>query len=125
MLEPLLLALGTGFLAGYWLRGRLQDHDKDAIDQFLEEELQAAEDRYAATEIDDEENLAFEVMILQQPGTERIMRDAIDVDGVGPETALAIAKHFDGDYQQYRAADVDTLQRVNGIGENRATALTR
>lgn len=123
MLEPLLIGVGIGFLAGYGIKGRMQSDETDTIDEFLEEELQATKDRYASTEIDDEEQLAFEIMLLEQPGTERIMRDATDVDGVGLETAAAIAKHFEGDYQRYRDADAEALQAVNGIAENRANAL--
>ncbi|QLD84797.1 hypothetical protein HWV23_03400 [Natronomonas halophila] len=101
MLEPFLIGVGTGFLAGYAIRGGLQSDEIDTIDEVLEEELQATKDLYASTEIDDEENLAFEVMILQRLGTERIMRAAVDV--VGPQTALAIAKHFEGNHQEYPA----------------------
>lgn len=124
-MELLATVAVVAFGVGYVLGDRGDTDQSDSIEQFLEDELQAAKDRYATTDIDDEEQLAFEIMLLERPGTERIMRDAVTVDGIGPETALAVARHFDGDYHEYRAADVDTLQRVNGVGENRATALTR
>jgi NAD-dependent DNA ligase len=124
-MEVITTAFGIGLVIGYLAGGFNSSDDTDHIDQLLEEELQAAQDRYAATPIDDEEQLAFEIMILERPGTERIMREAVDVDGVGPETALAVAKHFEGDYHEFREADVDALQEVNGVGENRARALTR
>jgi NAD-dependent DNA ligase len=122
-MELLATVAAVAFGAGYLIGDPNTTDETDHIDQFLADELQAAKDRYATTEVDDEENLAFEVMLLERPGTERIMREAVTVDGVGPETALAIAKHFEGDYHEYRAADVETLQRVNGVGENRARAL--
>lgn len=63
------------------------------------------------------------IAVLEQPGTESIMRDAIQVDGIGVETAYDIAPAFQGDYDAYRSAGRSELERVNGIGENRATAL--
>lgn len=61
--------------------------------------------------------------LLEEPGTRKIMHHATDVDGVGPQTALEIARHFEGDFDAYRDADVPELQRVNGVGPNRAQAL--
>lgn len=63
------------------------------------------------------------LVVLELPGTETIMRDAVGVDGIGPRTAFKLARHVEGDVDRYRAADHETLQAVNGIGPNRASAI--
>ena len=106
---------------GVWL----QQHDRessDAVDEYLEHREADLRDRYETTAMDYVE-FGDRVAVLEAPGTERIMRDAIAVDGVGPDTAFAIARRFGGDYEAYRTADREQLESINGVGENRATAL--
>lgn len=97
---------------------------RDEIHRFLDEQRDELQDRYE-TEEDGMDYVEFgdRVTTLELPGTEAIIRDAVEADGIGPETALGIAREFDGDYEAYRAAGDDDLQRVNGVGPNRSNAL--
>lgn len=123
MIELLLGGLIIGFVAGYAYRGHRDRDDRDEIEGFLEEKVDEVQGRYYSTIVDDEESLEYDLLVLQEPGTELIIRSAVDVDGVGPETALDIAMHFGGDYAAFANADVDEFQTVNGVGEQRSRAL--
>jgi NAD-dependent DNA ligase len=37
--------------------------------------------------------------------------------------AFALAAYFEGDYEAFRRAKREAFEAVNGVGENRATAL--
>ena len=122
-MELLFVTAAAAFTAGYIVRGELGDRDQPGtVEQYLNDHRAELQQRYETTRMD---YVEFEdrITILELPGTERIMRDAIQVDGIGVETAFEIARTFQGDYEAYRDAGRDDLERVNGIGENRATAL--
>lgn len=124
MFEPLVTGAIVGFFAGWLLRGRvIASNDRDEIEAFLEAKIGEVQERYYSTTVDDEAALEYELLVLQEPGTKLIMRSAVDVDGIGPETALDVAMHFEGDYSAFANAGADELQKVNGVGEQRSRAL--
>lgn len=123
------VSLLVGFVGGAVSAGWLllclmpiNPDDSDDVEQFLDEEREALQQRYETTAMTYVE-FGERITVLEDPGTERIIRDATDVDGIGPETALEIAATFGGDYEAYRTGSNEDLQAVNGIGPNRATAL--
>lgn len=123
-MEFTLLVAGIAFAAGFTTRGALDTRggNRDDIEQYLDDRRDELQQRYETTQMDYVE-FGDCIAVLEQPGTERIMRDAIHIDGIGVETAYEIARTFQGDYDAYRSAGRSELERVNGIGENRATAL--
>ena len=123
-MELISAAAAAAFAAGFLARGILarERDDRDDIKQYLADRRAELQQRYETTQMDYVE-FGDRIATLEQPGTERIMRDAIDVDGIGVETAYEIARTFQGDYDAYRNAGRNELERVNGVGENRATAL--
>lgn len=127
----LVVLLAVAFLTGAVSMGGLlllvvplDTESRDDIDRFLEEKRRELQERYESEE-DGMDYVEFgdRVTVLELPGTEAIMRDAVDAEGIGPKTALEIARTFDGDYDAYRDANEDDLQAVNGVGPNRSTAL--
>lgn len=67
---------------------------------------------------------AREIELLEDPATTSVMYSVVDVDGVGPATALEIAR----EYRRPEALEETTaeaLTAVNGVGENRARAIHR
>lgn len=128
MVEPALLVaigVGIGLGIGVGIERVRQGNESPpgSVTAYLERERQKMNERYVTTKIIDVEELEQRAELLLSPGTEQIMRDAVQVDGIGPHTAFRIAELFDGDYQAYEQADRETLESVNGVGENRATAL--
>lgn len=122
-MELLFVSAALAFTAGYIVRGEMGERDQpDQVEQYLNDRRSELQKRYETTEMGYVE-FGDRVTILERPGTERVMHDAIAVDGIGVETAFEIARTFDGDYDAYRRADRDDLESVNGIGENRSTAL--
>lgn len=123
-MELLTTVAALAFAAGFTLRGILDRDDTpdDDVEQYLEDRREELQERYETTSMD---YVEFEdsITILELPGTKRIMRDAVRVDGIGVEIAFEIARTFDGDYGAYRDAGRDELEKVNRVGENRATAL--
>lgn len=118
-MELLFVTVAVAFTAGYIVCGELDDHDQSGrVELYLDNHRAELQERYETTRMD---YIEFEdrITILEFPGTERIIRDAIQVGGIGVETAQT----FQGDYDAYRDARRDDLERVNGVGENRATAL--
>ena len=99
-----------------------RDGSTDPVTDALEERRQDLRGRYQDGELSLE---AFEaqVVLLERPGTETIMRDAVGVEGIGPHRAFAIARTFEGDVEAYRSAPAARFERVNGVGPNRARAL--
>lgn len=121
MLEyPLLFAAGWATHA--IVADELADDGSDDVESFLDERESQLRERYESTQMDYVE-FGERVALLERPGTERIMREAVVVDGVGEEIAFEIARSFDGDYEAFQAAGREKLEEVNGVGENRATAL--
>ena len=123
-MELISTVAAAAFAAGFLTRGVLarERNDRDDIEQYLADRRHELQQRYETTQMDYVE-FGDRITVHEQPGTERIMRDAIQVDGIGVEVALEIAKTFEGDYEAYRDADREELESVNGVGENRATAL--
>ena len=121
----LLVFLSVAYLGGEL--GRLltvSDASGDAVERFLEQRRVTLQSAYEHGELP---LSTFEdrLVVVELPGTEQIMRDAVAIDGIGPHTAFALARHFDGDLEAYRKADQAALEAVNGIGPNRAGALIR
>lgn len=122
-MELLFVTVSVAFTAGYIVRGELDDRDQSGqVEQYLDNHRAELQERYETTQMD---YIEFEdhITVLEFSGTERIMRDAIQVDGIGVETPFETARTFQGDYKSYRDTGRDDLERVNGVGENRATAL--
>lgn len=123
MFEATAAGIVIGFLGGYLIRDTFSVSDgRDSIDRFLDERRDELQTQYAESKMT---HRAFvnRIVVIEDPETEQIIRDAVTVDGIGPETALEIARTFNADYDAYRAAGRDELEKVNGVGENRATAL--
>lgn len=116
----------TAFVAGWSAHAILAESrsgdSRDGVEKFLAERETTLREQYATTDMDYVE-FGDRIATVENPGTERIMRDAVRVDGIGVETAWEIARTFGGEYDAYAAADREELERVNGVGENRATAL--
>jgi NAD-dependent DNA ligase len=124
MVELLLVVFGVGALVGYVARDiQAREDDPDEIETFLDERETELRQRYETTEMDYVE-FGERIAVLEDPDTERIMRDAVTVDRIGPKTALRIAQWFDG-WADYRDADQDAYEAVNGIGPNKGRALAR
>ncbi|RLM32632.1 hypothetical protein [Haloarcula sp. Atlit-120R] len=113
-----------GFVAGYLARDiQTRDDGPDEIEAFLTDREAELRQRYETTEMDYVE-FGERIAVVEDPDTERIMRDATDVDGIGPKTAFRIAEWFDG-WAAYRDADGEGHREVNGIGPNKGRALAR
>lgn len=113
----------VAFGAGYLLRDHQTRGDEpDEIEAFLDECEAELRQRYQTTEMDYVE-FGERVSVIEDPDTERIMRNAVTVDGIRPETAFPIAQWF-GSWEDYREADQDTYENVNGIGPNKGRELT-
>ncbi|NLV14351.1 hypothetical protein [Haloarcula argentinensis] len=125
MVDLLLVGpIALGFVAGYLARGiQTRNDGPDEIGAFLDEREAELRQRYETTEMDYVE-FGERIAVFEDPETERIMRDAVDVDRIGPKTAFRIAQWFDG-WEDYRDADQDAYEDVNGIGPNKGRALAR
>lgn len=122
-MELLLITAASAFAAGYAIRGRIATPDqRDEVERFLDERRDELQSAYAEGRLT---HSAFvnRIAIIEDPATEQIIQDAITVDGIGVETGLEIARTFNADYQAYRSAGRRELERVNGVGENRASSL--
>jgi len=120
-IEYFLAGVGVGALA-VELRYRDRGGESDAVDDYLNERESELRQRYETGPMDYVE-FGNRIAVIEAPGTERIMRAATRVDGIGPETAFELAAYFEGDYEAFRRADRGEFERVNGVGKNRATAL--
>lgn len=124
MLESLVLvAFGVGIGVAAERARQTREDTPGSVTAYLEREREKMEERYVTTDAMDGDDLDDRADLLLSPGTEQIMRDAVEVDGVGPHTAFRIAELFDGDYRAYKQAGRGELEAVNGVGSNRATAL--
>lgn len=121
MMELFAAVFAAGLAIGYALRGRADRDDRDEIDAFLDEREQELRERYQTTEMD-YVTFAERIAPIEDPHTERIMRDAVDVDGIGPATAFRLACRFDG-WEDYRSATSEEYQQVNRIGEQKGRSL--
>lgn len=116
--------IAVGFVAGYAARDiQARGGAPDAIDRFLAERERELRERYETTEMDYVE-FGDAIAVVEDPDTERIMRDATDIDGIGPATAFALAQRFDG-YDAYREGDAEAYREVNQIGEQLGRSLAR
>lgn len=123
MSELLLAAVVGAFAAGY-AAGSHRDRDtRDGIEQYLDDREVELRERYQTTDMD-YVTFGDEVALLEDPDTERIMRTAVDVDGIGPATAFELARAFDG-YQEFAAAGLEEYEQVNRVGEQKGRALSR
>lgn len=124
MIDAASVALGVALGWILALSTSSQDGDSaDSVSAFLDQRRTSLQDRYAAGDLD-HETFADRIALLEAPDTERIMRDAVRVDGIGPKTAYSVVKVCDGNWQRYREAEPMALKAINGVGENRAHALT-
>jgi len=122
MVGLLLVVFGVGAVLGYAARDiQSREDTPDEIEQFIAERESELRQRYETTAMDYVE-FGDRVALLEDPDTERIMRDATDIDGIGPKTAFRIAQWFDG-WDDYRDAGQSEYQDVNGIGPNKGRAL--
>lgn len=122
-MELLFATASAAFTAGYIARGKIAERDQlDKVERFLEERRDELQEAYAEGRLT-HSTFVNRIAVIEDPDTEQIIQDAITVDGIGVETGLEIARTFSANYDQYRDAGREELERVNGIGENRATAL--
>jgi ERCC4-type nuclease len=112
---------GLGLLAGYAVGSSASDNAPDSVQALLEEHRETVRDDYQAGRIS-HARFAAEVELLEDPATEDVMYAVTDVDGIGPHTALEIAREYRSP-DALAAADRADLEAVNGIGENRARAI--
>lgn len=118
----LLFATTLAFLAGYGSRKRQHaDSARGPVERFLQERRESLRDRYANGQIS-REQFAAEIERVEHPETEHIMHLARDVDGVGPHVGFNVAREFES-VDDLADADVEDLEAVNRIGENRADAI--
>lgn len=122
-MELLFVTAAVAFTAGYIARGEVgADDQRGTVERFLDEQRGEIQTAYAEGRLT---HSAFvnRIAVIEDPDTVQIMQDAITVDGIGVDTGLEIARTFNANYDAYRDAERDDLERVNGVGENRATAL--
>ncbi|MDT3437317.1 hypothetical protein [Haloarcula sp. 1CSR25-25] len=113
MAELVLVVFGVGAVAGYAARDiQTRGDGRDEIESYLNERETELRERYQTTEMDYVE-FGERIAVLEDPDTERIMRDAVAVDRIGPATAFRLAQWFDG-WEDYRDADQDAYEPVNG-----------
>jgi len=94
-MELLTTTAVVAFGAGYLLRDHQTRGDEpDEIEAFLDEREAELRQRYQTTEMDYVE-FGEPVSVIEDPDTERIMRVAVTVDRIGPETAFRITQWFD------------------------------
>lgn len=122
MTEAIVFAVAVGIVVGFILGNESGgDEPADSVAGLLKERREALREDYREGRIS-HERFASEIELLEDPRTEDVMYAVTDVDGIGPATALEIAR-------EYRTtadlvdADVDDLEEVNGVGENRARAM--
>jgi len=113
----------VAFAAGYLARATREVDNSDAVDQFLASREQKLRERYTTTAMD-YVTFGDEIALVEDPDTERIMRAAVAVEGIGPKRAFRLARRFDS-YDTFRSASADEYAAVNGIGQQRGAALSR
>lgn len=118
----LVFATTLAFVAGYGYRKRLDTDPADGpVERFLQERRESLRERFASGEIS-RQQFAAEIERVEHPETERIMHLARDVDGVGPHIGFNIARDF-ARVEDLADADVEDLEAINRVGENRARAV--
>lgn len=89
-MELLTATAAVAFSAGCLVREhRDSGDDRDKIETFLNHREADLRERYETTKMD---YVAFgeRIAVFEDSDTDCIMRDATDVDGIGPETAFSI-----------------------------------
>lgn len=120
-METVVLAAVAAFAVGYCV-GRSSDGESlDSVQALLEARRESVREQYADGRIS-HERFADEIELLEDPATEEVMYAVTDVDGVGPKTALEIARRYRS-VDDLARADAGDLEAVNGVGENRAGAI--
>lgn len=117
----LAVAFAVGAIFGATLVSSTSSESADSVRRLLELRREAVRSDYAEGRMSHEQ-FAGEVELLEDPATERVMYAVTDVDGVGPRTALAVARRFRS-IEQLASADRRDLEAVNGVGSNRAGAI--
>jgi hypothetical protein len=85
-----------------WLHEYEANEAPDAVDVYLDWREADLRGRYKTAMNDIE--FGDRMALLEAPGTERIMRDGIAVNDANSDTAVAIQRCFEGDYETCRAA---------------------
>lgn len=116
-----LAALAVVFFAGYALGRESSGEPLDSVQALLEARREAVREDYAEGRIS-HERFADEIELLEDPATEEVMHAVTDVSGIGPKTALEIARSYRS-VDELAAATASSLEAVNGVGENRAGAI--
>lgn len=116
------LGLAGAFFTGYAYRLH-QEYEQPTgpVEEFLADRRTELKERYASGEIS-QEQFAAEIETVEDPGTERIMHLARDVDGIGPHIGFKVARKFES-VEDLASADQDDLEAINRVGENRAHAV--
>jgi NAD-dependent DNA ligase len=122
MTEAVFAAFAVGAVFGFVLGSEGgNDEPADSVAGLLEDRREALREDYREGRIS-HDRFASEIELLEDPRTEDVMYAVTDVDGIGPATALEIAREYRTKADLVEA-DVDDLRRVNGVGENRARAM--
>lgn len=109
--------LGVGLLVG----GAIAFSHRDSKRTEREAALADAEARYVDGDLD-ETGFEREVELILDPWAAEIRERVEDVGGVGPATSANIALRF-ANLDAVRDADVEALEDVNGVGEQKAEAI--
>lgn len=120
-METVVLAVVVAFAAGYAWGRESGGESLDSVQALLEARRERVREAYLEGRIS-KERYDDEIDLLLDPSTREVMYAVVDVDGVGPKTALEIARRYRS-VDDLARADRDDLESVNGVGENRAGAI--
>lgn len=120
--SPLLL-FGAGVVVGAVATSSSSESSADSVQALLEQRREEIREEYELGKIG-LDRYGREVELLEDPATASVMYAVTDVDGVGPATALEIAREYRRP-EQLEETTADELTAVNGVGENRARAIAQ
>jgi NAD-dependent DNA ligase len=123
MTELVIGGLLVGLVVGYGLGSSGGEETADSVQALLEERREELLSDYEAGRISHAQ-FASEIELVEDPATETVMYAVTDVDGVGPHTAFEVARAF-RNRRELESANVEDLEAINNVGENRARAIHR
>lgn len=123
MIEAIVVAFLLGVAVGAVTTSTSSSSTTDSVQALLEQRREEIREEYELGKIG-LDRYGREVELLEDPATASVMYAVTDVDGVGPATALEIAREYRRPENLEDASESD-LRDVNGVGENRARAINR
>ena len=121
MIEAIVVAFLLGVVVGAAAGSSSSSSSTSSVRGLLDERREEIRSAYQEGRIS-HDRFAREIELLEDPATESIMHAVTDVDGVGPATALEIAREYRRP-EELKDATAEELTAVNGVGGNRARAI--